>query len=68
MVKDDCIFCKIANGGIPASTLYEDDNFRVILDAGPASKGHALVLPKQHYEDVCELDEAVGSKVLGLAE
>ena len=67
MVKDDCIFCKIANGGIPASTLYEDDNFRVILDAGPASKGHALVLPKQHYEDVCELDEAVGSKVLGLA-
>ncbi len=67
MVKDDCIFCKIANGGIPASTLYEDDNFRVILDAGPASKGHALILPKQHYEDVCELDEAVGSKVLGLA-
>ncbi|MCI8888169.1 MAG: HIT family protein [Hungatella sp.] len=67
MVKDDCIFCKIANGGIPASTLYEDDNFRVVLDAGPASKGHALILPKQHYEDVCELDEAVGSKVLGLA-
>lgn len=67
MVKDDCIFCKIANGVIPTASLYEDDDFRVILDAGPATKGHALILPKQHYADVCELDEAVGTKVLGLA-
>lgn len=67
MVKDDCIFCKIANGVIPAASLYEDDDFRVILDAGPATKGHALILPKEHYADVCELDEAVGAKVLGLA-
>ena len=43
---DNCIFCKIANGEIPAATLYEDENFRVILDLGPASKGHALILPK----------------------
>lgn len=67
MVRDDCIFCKIANGSIPAATLYEDDDFRVILDAGPASRGHALILPKQHYQDLCQLDEAVGAKVLGLA-
>ena len=67
MVRDDCIFCKIANGEIPAAALYEDDDFRVILDAGPASRGHALILPKQHYQDLCELDEAVGAKVLGLA-
>lgn len=67
MVREDCIFCKIANGEIPAATLYEDDDFRVILDAGPASKGHALILPKQHYQDLCELDEAVGARVLGLA-
>ena len=40
---DNCIFCKIANGEIPAATLYEDENFRVILDLGPASKGHALM-------------------------
>ena len=39
----DCIFCKIANGEIPSATLYEDDDFRVILDLGPASKGHALI-------------------------
>ena len=67
MVREDCIFCKIANGEIPAAALYEDDDFRVILDAGPASRGHALILPKQHYQDLCELDEAVGAKVLGLA-
>ena len=43
----DCIFCKLANGEIPTATLYEDDEFRVILDQGPATKGHALILPKQ---------------------
>ena len=37
MKKDDCIFCKIANGEIPSNTLYEDDSFRVILDLGPAT-------------------------------
>lgn len=66
-MKDDCIFCKIANGMIPSSTLYEDEDFRVILDLGPASKGHALVLPKEHFQDVCELDDALGAKVLPLA-
>lgn len=66
-MKDDCIFCKIANGMIPSSTLYEDEDFRVILDLGPASRGHALILPKEHYQDVCELDEAIGAKVLPLA-
>ena len=49
MKEKDCIFCKIAAGEIPSATLYEDDDFRVILDLGPASKGHALILPKEHY-------------------
>ena len=40
----DCIFCKLANGEIPTATLYEDDEFRVILDQGPETKGHALIL------------------------
>lgn len=55
MRDDNCIFCKIANGDIPSRTLFEDDHFRVILDAGPATKGHALVLPKDHYADLFEL-------------
>ena len=66
MKDSNCIFCKIANGEIPSSTIYEDNDFRVILDLGPASKGHALMLPKEHFKDVCELDEAVAAKVLPL--
>ena len=67
MKDSNCIFCKIANGEIPSSTIYEDEDFRVILDLGPASRGHALILPKNHYQDVCALDEAVAAKALPLA-
>ena len=67
MRKADCIFCKIANGEIPSSTIYEDDEFRVILDLGPASRGHALILPKEHYDDVCSLDAKLAAKMLPLA-
>ena len=66
MVDESCIFCKIANGEIPSSTLYEDGDFRVILDLGPASKGHALILPKNHFADVCALDEKTAAKVLAI--
>lgn len=48
MNKDDCIFCKIANGEIPSATVYEDSICRVILDVNPANKGHALIIPKEH--------------------
>ena len=68
MKDNNCIFCKIANGDIPAATLYEDDDFRVILDLGPASKGHALILPKEHYANLYELDEEVAAKAFVLAK
>jgi histidine triad (HIT) family protein len=68
MRKDDCIFCKIANGDIPSKTLYEDENFRVILDLGPATKGHALILPKNHYANIYELPEDTASKTMILAK
>lgn len=68
MKDDNCIFCKLANGEIPTATLYEDDDFRVILDAGPAAKGHALILPKEHYANLYELDDKVAAKVLPLAK
>ena len=55
MREENCIFCKIANGGIPSVTLYEDEDFRVILDLGPATRGHALLLPKEHYKDLLNL-------------
>ena len=50
MKDNNCIFCKLANGEIPTATIYEDEDFRVILDLGPATKGHALILPKNHGE------------------
>ena len=68
-MKDcNCIFCKIANGEIPSATLYEDEDFRVILDLGPASKGHGLILPKQHYANIYEIDETVAAKAFVLAK
>lgn len=68
MKKDDCIFCKIAGGEIPSKTLYEDERFRVILDLGPATKGHALILPKEHAADIYELSEEAASSVFVLAK
>ena len=64
----ECIFCKIANGEIPSATLYEDDDFRVILDLGPAAKGHALILPKKHYANIYEIPEALAAKAMMLAK
>lgn len=68
MKDDNCIFCKIANGEIPSKTLFEDDEFRVILDLGPAAKGHALILPKDHCANLYELPEETASKVMLLAK
>lgn len=67
MREETCIFCKIANGEIPSATVYEDSDFRVILDLGPASLGHALILPKEHFKDLCEADEGIAAKLLPLA-
>ena len=64
----DCIFCKIANGEIPSATLYEDEEFRVILDLGPASKGHSLILPKKHAANIYELPDETAGKAMILAK
>lgn len=68
MKNNDCIFCKITNGDIPSVTIYEDNDFKVILDRGPASKGHALILPKEHYEDIYTLSEELTAKAFTLAK
>ena len=65
---ENCIFCKIANGEIPAATLYEDEDFRVILDLGPASKGHALILPKAHAANIYEISDDMAAKAMILAK
>ena len=68
MRQDNCIFCKIAAGDIPSATIYEDNDFRVILDIEPASKGHALILPKEHYANLYELSDDLASKALSVAK
>ena len=68
MRRDNCIFCKIAAGDIPSATIYEDNDFRVILDIEPASKGHALILPKEHYANLYELSDELAAKALIVAK
>ena len=68
MYNENCIFCKILKGDIPSAKLYEDEEFAIILDVGPASFGHALVLPKAHYANVFEMPEEVLSKAICLAK
>ena len=68
MRDDNCIFCKIANGEIPSKTIYEDEEFRAILDLGPDAKGHALILPKDHFANLFELPEEKAASVMKLAK
>lgn len=64
---DNCIFCKIINGEIPGATIFENDEFKVILDRFPANKGHVLVIPKTHYENIFDIDPELGGKLFTLA-
>lgn len=68
MKETNCIFCKIASGEIPSNTIYEDDEFWVILDLAPASKGHSLILPKEHYADIYEIDAELAGRAMKLAK
>lgn len=67
-MKDNCIFCKLANGVFPTNSIYEDEDFNVILDLAPATKGHALILPKKHADNLYELPDETAAKVLVLAK
>ena len=64
----DCIFCKIVAGEIPSYTIYEDEEFKVFLDINPASKGHALIVPKVHYANIYDIDEEVVARAMKLAK
>lgn len=64
----ECIFCKIAKGEIPSTTVYEDNDFRVITDINPANLGHCLVLPKTHADNIYELSQELTGKAFILAK
>lgn len=68
MNKPDCIFCKIIKGEIPSKTIYEDELFKVIMDIEPATKGHALILPKNHFDNLYSLGEEESKALIPLAQ
>jgi len=67
-MDSDCIFCKLANGVFPTNFIYEDEDFKVILDANPATKGHSLILPKKHFKNILDADEEILKKIFPLAK
>ena len=54
---EDCLFCKIIAGNIPANKIYENDRVVAFLDILPVNPGHILVLPKEHFENLLDLPE-----------
>ena len=61
--KENCIFCKINKGEIPSYTLYEDELVRVFLDVFPEAKGHLLIVPKDHYENIFDASNEVLERI-----
>lgn len=68
MKDQNCIFCKIANGEILSRTIEENEMFRVVLDVAPATKGHALILPKDHCTNLYDLPEETGTELMKMAQ
>lgn len=66
-MKQGCLFCNIANGVMESSTVFENSEFRVILDKFPGAKGHTLIMPKEHIENIYELDAEKAGKMFALA-
>jgi histidine triad (HIT) family protein len=48
----DCLFCKLVAGDIPSRRIYEDGDFIAFLDIFPANRGHTLVIPRAHFDDI----------------
>ena len=67
MKKQDCIFCRIISGEIPSAVIYENSKSKVIMDIAPANKGHVLILPKEHYDNIYDIDTATAGELFELA-
>ena len=63
----DCIFCKIINGEIPSSKVYEDEDFIAFLDINPVHKGHTLLIPKKHFRNLFDTPDDVAAKIYSTA-
>ena len=56
MSESDCLFCKIAAGEIPATRVYEDERTIAFMDINPGTRGHLLVIPREHAKNLLEID------------
>lgn len=63
----NCIFCKIIHGEIPSATIYENNEFKVILDRFPANEGHVLIFPKSHAVNLFDMDPQQYGRMFALA-
>lgn len=68
MKKDDCVFCKIASGEIPSRKIYEDEDVIAIMDLSPTSRGHSLIIPKEHCTNIYDIEEETAAKVMKVAK
>ena len=66
-MENNCVFCKIIRGELPCVKLYEDDKVIVFLDIAPISKGHALVVPKEHHVSITSLTEPYREAMMRVA-
>ena len=64
----DCIFCKIAKGEIDSAKIWEDDDVLVFMDVKPFTKGHCLVIPKKHFENIFDIEDNILQKVIVMAK
>jgi len=62
-MKNDCLFCRIIKGEIPSYKVYEDEDLLVILDRFPRNEGECLVITKEHFDNLFDLDPALGAKI-----
>jgi len=65
---EDCLFCRIARGDLPAFKLYEDDHILAFLDLHPIRKGHALIIPKAHHVWFEDLPEPLATRITTCAQ
>lgn len=64
----NCVFCKIADGKIPATILYEDNDVLAFLDVNPVSYGHALIITKEHYDNFLTCPKDIMNKAMNVAQ
>lgn len=65
-MKQGCLFCSIAHGAMESATVFENSEFKVILDKFPGAKGHTLIMPKEHIDDIYDLDVETAGKLFAL--